>query len=329
MLYIVDRAEYGRALKEEIEAKGVPAWYVELWGHYIVATPPGAKIGDFKTPVRAVVELKTDYQLVSREWKKEPTPVRIGDREVREGKIFVIAGPCSVETEDQIISAALAVKKAGADALRGGAFKPRTSPYTFQGLGEEGLKLLLKAKEATGLPITTELMDPEDLPLVVKYADAIQVGARNMQNFTLLKKLGRSGRPVLLKRGFGNTVEEWLLAGEYIALYGNGDIIFVERGIRTFDKTLRFTLDVGAIAYIKQHTHLPVIGDPSHPAGDRRYVIPLALAVLAAGADGLIVEVHPDPDRAWSDAKQQLTFQQFEELMERAKSLARALGKSL
>ena len=328
MLYIVDGPERGKALKEELESRGAPAWYIELWGHYIVATPPGTR-AEVKTPVKAVVELKTEYQLVSREWKRDPTPVFIGDREVREGKVFIIAGPCSVEGEEQIISTALAVKEAGAHALRGGAFKPRTSPYTFQGLGEAGLKLLAKAREATGLPVVTELMDPEDLPLVAKYADAIQVGARNMQNFTLLKKLGRAGKPVLLKRGFGNTVEEWLLAGEYVALHGNGGVVFVERGIRTFDRTLRFTLDVGAIAYVKQHTHLPVIGDPSHPAGDRRYVIPLALAILAAGADGLIVEVHPDPDRAWSDAKQQLTFDQFRELMAKARELARALGKEL
>ncbi|MEM0463592.1 3-deoxy-7-phosphoheptulonate synthase [Pyrobaculum sp.] len=327
MLYIVESYQSGKALKEEIESRGIPAWYVELWGNYIVATPPGTKIDGLRTPVKAVVELKTDYQLVSRQWKRDPTPVVIGDREIREGKIFIIAGPCSVETEEQILTTARAVKEAGADALRGGAFKPRTSPYTFQGLGERGLILLSKAREATGLPITTELMDPEDLPLVAKYADAIQVGARNMQNFTLLKKLGRAGKPILLKRGFGNTIDEWLLAAEYVALHGNGNIVLVERGIRTYDKTLRFTLDVGAIAYAKQHTHLPVIGDPSHPAGDRRYVIPLALAILAAGADGLIVEVHPDPDKAWSDAKQQLTFQQFEELVAKAKALAKALGK--
>ncbi|AFA40807.1 3-deoxy-D-arabino-heptulosonate 7-phosphate (DAHP) synthase [Pyrobaculum oguniense TE7] len=327
MLYIVESYQSGKALKEEIESRGIPAWYVELWGNYIVATPPGTKIDGLRTPVKAVVELKTDYQLVSRQWKRDPTPVVIGDREIREGKIFIIAGPCSVETEEQILTTARAVKEAGADALRGGAFKPRTSPYTFQGLGERGLILLAKAREATGLPITTELMDPEDLPLVAKYADAIQVGARNMQNFTLLKKLGRAGKPILLKRGFGNTIDEWLLAAEYVALHGNGNIVLVERGIRTYDKTLRFTLDVGAIAYAKQHTHLPVIGDPSHPAGDRRYVIPLALAILAAGADGLIVEVHPDPDKAWSDAKQQLTFQQFEELVAKAKALAKALGK--
>jgi 3-deoxy-7-phosphoheptulonate synthase len=259
MLYVVDSREWGKALKEEIESRGVPAWYVELWGNYIVVTPPGSRLDGLKTPVKAVVELKTEYQLVSREFKKEPTPVRIGDREIREGKIFIIAGPCSVETEDQILKTARFVKEAGADALRGGAFKPRTSPYTFQGLGEAGLRLLEKAKEETGLPIVTELMDPEDMPLVVKYADAIQVGARNMQNFTLLKKLGRAGKPVLLKRGFGNTVEEWLLAGEYVALHGNGDVVFVERGIRTFDKTLRFTLDVGGHS-VCEATHPP----PSH-----------------------------------------------------------------
>ncbi|ABL88927.1 3-deoxy-D-arabinoheptulosonate-7-phosphate synthase [Pyrobaculum islandicum DSM 4184] len=328
MLYIVEGPQQGKSLKEEIEARGVPAWYVELWGNYIVVTPPNVRLQGLNTPVKAAIELKTDSQLVSREWKRDPTPVYIGGREVREGKIFIIAGPCSVETEDQIMKTARFVKEAGADALRGGAFKPRTSPYTFQGLGEEGLKLLAKAREETGLPAVTELMDPEDMPLVVRYADAIQVGARNMQNFTLLKKLGRAGKPVLLKRGFGNTIEEWLLAAEYVALHGNGGIILVERGIRTFDKTLRFTLDVGAIAYAKQHTHLPVIGDPSHPAGDRRYVIPLALAILAAGADGLIVEVHPDPDKAWSDAKQQLTFDQFRELVQKAREVARALGKS-
>ncbi|AET31649.1 3-deoxy-7-phosphoheptulonate synthase [Pyrobaculum ferrireducens] len=328
MLYIADTRERGRALREEIESRGIPAWYVELWGNYIVATPPGSKVEGLKTPVKAVVDLKTDYQLVSRQWKRDPTPVKIGDREIKEGKIFIIAGPCSVETEEQILSTAKVVKEAGGDALRGGAFKPRTSPYTFQGLGERGLVLLAKARDATGLPITTELMDPEDLPLVAKYADAIQVGARNMQNFTLLKKLGRAGKPVLLKRGFGNTIDEWLLAAEYVALHGNGDVVLVERGIRTFDRTLRFTLDVGAIAYAKQQTHLPVIGDPSHPAGDRRYVIPLALAILAAGADGLIVEVHPDPDKAWSDAKQQLTFDQFRELVAKARELARALGRS-
>ncbi len=321
MLYIVDGRDRGKQLREELENAGVPAWYVELWGHHIVATPPGVKT-EAKTPVRAVIELKTEYQLVSRQWKPNTTLVKIAESEVGRG-LYIIAGPCAVETEEQIMAAAQAVKKAGGDALRGGAFKPRTSPYTFQGLGERGLQLLRKVGDAVGLPVTTELMDPEDLPTVVKYADAIQIGARNMQNFTLLKKVGRANKPVLLKRGFANTVEEWLLAAEYVALHGNGDIVLIERGIRTFDKTLRFTLDVGAIVYAKQHTHLPVLGDPSHPAGDRRYVVPLALAIVAAGADGLIVETHPNPDKAWSDAKQQLTFQQLEELISKARELAK------
>ncbi|MBP1449257.1 MAG: 3-deoxy-7-phosphoheptulonate synthase, partial [Thermoproteus sp.] len=229
MLYIVKGREAGRSLKEYIESQGIPAWYIELWGQHIVATPPGSR--EVKAEgVEAVVDIKTEHQLVSRQWRRTPTPVKIGDREVVEGKVFVIAGPCAVEGEEQIMTAAKAVKEAGAHALRGGAFKPRTSPYTFQGLGEAGLRLLAKAREAVGLPVVTELMDPEDLSLVVKYADAIQVGARNMQNFTLLKKLGRAGKPVLLKRGFGNTVEEWLLSAEYVALHGNGDIVLVERG---------------------------------------------------------------------------------------------------
>lgn len=328
MLYAFKNRERARELKEYLDKEGIPSWYVELWGNYIVTTPPNVRV---QTPVKAdvEVELKGEYQLVSRAWKKEPTPVRIGDREVAEGKIFIIAGPCAVENRDQIMAAAKAVKDIGAHALRGGAFKPRTSPYTFQGLGEEGLKLLAEARESTGLPVVTEVMDSQDIPLVAKYADALQIGARNMQNFSLLKKLGKAGKPVLLKRGFGNTIDEWMAAAEYVALHGNGDVIFVERGIRTFDRTLRFTLDVGAIAYMKQATHLPVIGDPSHPAGDRKFVIPLALAILAAGADGLIVEVHPDPSKALSDAAQQLTFEQFRELVEKARALGRALGKTM
>ncbi len=328
MLYAFKDRERAKAFKEVLDGEGAPSWYIEAWGYYIVATPPGVK-ANRPSGADVEVELKGEYQLVSRAWKKDPTPVRIGDREIVEGKVFVIAGPCAVESEEQILAAAKAVKEMGAHALRGGAFKPRTSPYTFQGLGEEGLKLLAEAREATGLPVVTEVMDPQDIGLVAKHADALQIGARNMQNFSLLKKLGRAGKPVLLKRGFGNTVDEWLAAAEYVVLHGNDGVVLVERGIRTFDRTLRFTLDVGAIAYAKQATHLPVIGDPSHPAGDRRFVIPLALAILAAGADGLIVEVHPQPDKALSDAAQQLTFSQFGELMEKARALARALGKSL
>jgi len=327
MLILARNSEEAKAIKERVEAQGIAAWYLELWGEHIVVTPPGSRPSLDGAPVKAVIDVKVDYQLVSR-WR-DGTVVRIGDVEVGGRGIVVIAGPCAVESEEQIMAVAEHVKRLGAHALRGGAYKPRTSPYTFQGLGEEGLKLLAKARDATGLPVVTEVMDTADIPLVAKYADALQVGARNAQNFSLLKKLGQVGKTIVLKRGFGNTVEEWLLTAEYVALHGNGNVILVERGIRTFDKALRFTLDVGAIAYAKQATHLPVIGDPSHPAGDRRFVIPLALAILASGADGLIVEVHVDPDKALSDAKQQLTPEMFAELMSRARALAKAIGREL
>jgi phospho-2-dehydro-3-deoxyheptonate aldolase len=274
--------------------------------------------------------MRGEYQLVSRAWKRDPTPVRIGDREISEGKVFIIAGPCSVESRDQILSAAKAVKEMGAHALRGGAFKPRTSPYSFQGLGEGGPEAVGRGEGGHGAPRGDRGHGrPGHTRRGQSTRTRSKIGARNMQNFSTPEEARGAGRPVLLKRGFGNTVDEWLAAAEYVALHGNGDVALVERGIRTFDRTLRFTLDVGAIAYAKQATHLPVIGDPSHPAGDRRFVIPLALAILAAGADGLIVEVHPDPDKALSDAAQQLTFGQFGELMEKARALARALGKTL
>ena len=328
MLLVVSPG-YASEVKSRVEAMGIEAWHVRVWGMDIVVTPPGDGPKGDLPGVAAAYDVRSQYQLVSREFRRGDTSVRIGDVEVGGGNIAVVAGPCSVESEEQILETARRVRAAGAHALRGGAFKPRTSPYGFQGLGEEGLRLLARAREETGLPIVTEVMDTADVPLVVKYADAVQVGARNAQNFPLLKRLGSAGRPVVLKRGFGNTVEEWLLAAEYVVLHGNGDVILVERGIRTFDRTLRFTLDVGAIAYAKAATHLPVMGDPSHPAGDRRYVVPLALASLAAGADGLLVEVHPDPDRALSDAKQQLTFEQFVELMGQVSELARALRRKL
>lgn len=227
----------------------------------------------------------------------------------------VIAGPCSVESWDQILAAAEAVKEAGAHILRGGAFKPRTSPYSFQGLGEEGLRLLRKAGNVVGLPVVTEVLDPRHVDLVAKYADMLQIGARNMQNFPLLREVGRRRIPVLLKRGFGNTIEELLAAAEYILAEGNDQVVLVERGIRTFESLTRFTLDVAAVPVVKELSHLPIIIDPSHPAGRRSLVPALAKAGLATGADGLIVEVHPDPDRALSDARQQLTPEMFSRLM--------------
>mgnify|MGYP001773314521 CR=1 FL=1 len=235
--------------------------------------------------------------------------VRIGEKPI------VIAGPCSVESEEQIIQIAKFVKEHGASMLRGGAFKPRTSPYSFQGLGEKGLMYLRKASEITGLPIVTEVLDPRDVKLVEKYADMLQIGARNMQNFPLLKEVGRSSKPILLKRGFGATIEELLSAAEYIMKEGNANVVLCERGIRTFETSTRFTLDIAAIPVLKELTHLPVIVDPSHAAGKRSLVPPLAKAALAAGADGIIVEVHQDPDHALSDGLQSLTLDGFKDMM--------------
>ncbi len=240
--------------------------------------------------------------------------VEVGDVRIGE-KFVVIAGPCSVESEEQIMVAAEAVKRAGADLLRGGAFKPRTSPRSFQGLGEEGLKLLRKAGDAFGLPIVTEVLDPRHVSLVSKYADMLQIGARNMQNFPLLREVGKSGMPVLLKRGFASTVEEWLSAAEYILMEGDEEIVLCERGIRTFSSSTRFTLDISVVPVLRELTTLPVIVDPSHAAGRREIVPPLAKAAKAVGADGIMVEVHPDPDRALSDGRQSLTLEQFERLM--------------
>jgi 3-deoxy-7-phosphoheptulonate synthase len=251
-------------------------------------------------------------------------PVVLGGREV-----VVMAGPCAVESEEQVFATARAVAAAGASILRGGAFKPRTSPYSFQGLGQEGLELLAAAGRAHGLSVVTEVVAPEDVALVARHADVLQVGARNMQNFRLLEALGEAGRPVLLKRGLVATLEELLLAAEYVLAAGNPDVILCERGIRTFARETRNTLDLASIPLLKERSHLPVIVDPSHGTGLRALVPPLARAALAAGADGLIVEVHPDPDRALSDGPQSLTFAAFARLMEELRPLADALGRAL
>ncbi|MEB3859993.1 MAG: 3-deoxy-7-phosphoheptulonate synthase [Desulfurococcales archaeon] len=246
---------------------------------------------------------------------RERTVVEVGGVRVGSGRPVVIAGPCSVESEKQIMEVAVAVRESGAHMLRGGAFKPRTSPYSFHGLGVEGLKLLRKAGDATGLPVVTEVMDPRQVEVVARYADAVQIGARNMQNFPLLREVGKAGIPVFLKRGFGNTIEEWLYAAEYIMAEGNESVVLVERGIRSFETSTRFTLDIAAVPVVKEISHLPVIVDPSHPAGKRSLVPPLAKAALAAGADGIMVEVHPDPERALSDSAQQLSLEEFRRLM--------------
>jgi len=279
--------------------------------------------------VAEVVPIRKPFKLVSREFKKEDTIVNIGSG-VHIGAsapICVIAGPCSVESKDQIIETAEAVKKAGAKALRGGAFKPRTSPYSFQGLGEEGLKYLAEAKKITGLPIVTEVMDTRDVDLVKKYADVLQIGARNMQNFTLLKEVGKAKKPVLLKRGSGSSIEDLLMAAEYVISEGNRDIILCERGIKTAETYTRNTLDLNAVPVIKKLTHLPVIVDPSHGVGIWDLVPAMAKASIAAGADGLIIEVHLKPEEALSDGAQSLKPDNFELLMNDLKKIAEAVGR--
>src|SRR5579875_3844628 len=256
--------------------------------------------------VEQVLPILKPYKLVSRELSPDPTVIEVRGRRIGDGYFGFIAGPCTVETREQTLETAQAVAAQGVTMLRGGAFKPRTSPYAFQGLGEEALEILAEARELTGLPLVTELMDPRHVESVVGTADVIQIGARNMSNFSLLSEVGRAPKPVLLKRGLSSTVEDLLMAAEYIVKEGNSEVILCERGIKTFETATRFTLDIGAIPVLKQETHLPVIVDPSHPAGRRDLVLPLARAAVAAGADGIIVEVHPRPEEALCDAAQQI-----------------------
>ncbi len=256
------------------------------------------------------------FKLVSREVKKQKSPVPIDNVIIGDGGFVVMAGPCSVEGYDQLIKTADAVAAAGAQILRGGAYKPRTSPYDFQGLAEEGLKLLAEASRRTGLKVITEVLDTEDVELVAEYADILQVGARNMQNFALLKKLGEISRPVMLKRGLSATIKEFLLSAEYIVTHGNPNVILCERGIRTFETATRNTLDLAAVPLLNELTHLPVIVDPSHATGKRSLVHPLAKAAVAVGADGLMIEVHPTPETAWSDGPQSLRLEEFAKMMD-------------
>ncbi len=279
--------------------------------------------------VRDAIRVSQPFKLVSREVKEEDTVLDVGGARLGGGRLAVMAGPCSVESKDQILEAALAVKKAGATFLRGGAYKPRTSPYDFQGLAEEGLKLLALAREQTGLKVVTEAMDSETLPMVAEYADVVQIGARNMQNFSLLKRLGTVGKPVLLKRGPSATVREWLMAAEYVVSTGNPRVALCERGIRTFETLTRNTLDLNAVPVLKALTHLPVVVDPSHGIGLRAHVPAMARAAVAAGADGLIVEVHPCPEKALSDGQQSLTPAEFAGLMDQVRVIASAVGRPL
>ncbi|MFQ5866504.1 MAG: 3-deoxy-7-phosphoheptulonate synthase [bacterium] len=279
--------------------------------------------------VESITPISKPYKLVSREFKREDTIVKIGNVSIGGKDIVVMAGPCSVEKEDLLLSIASNVKRAGAKVLRGGAFKPRTSPYSFQGLGEKGLKYLAKAKRATGLLVVTEAMNIEQIELVSRYADIIQIGARNVQNFDLLKEAGKSKKPILLKRGIATTIEEWLMSAEYIVSRGNPNVILCERGIRTFESATRFTLDLNAIPAIKAWSHLPIIVDPSHGTGVRNFVGSMSKAVIACGADGLIIEVHSDPEHALSDGVQSLLPENFASLMQELKKVARAVGRNL
>lgn len=317
-------------LLEKLREKGASYVIVEIYGEIVVVSWPSSIVSDVRElPARRVVKVSKPYPLASREWKSEDTIVEVSGVRIGDKRIIVAAGPCAVESEEQMIEVARGVKKLGGSMLRAGAFKPRTSPYTFQGLGEEGLRILRRVSDETGLPVVSELVDVRHLPIVSKYVDMIQVGARNSQNFPLLVEAGRARKPVLLKRGFGNTIEEWLLSAEYILLQGNPHVVLCERGVRTFEKETRFTMDISSIPVVKKLSHLPVCADPSHPAGRRELVAPLALAAIAAGADMLLVEVHPDPERALSDSAQQLSLMDFAILMDRLKRVAEAVGREL
>lgn len=279
--------------------------------------------------VVSVQRIMKPYKLASREFKPASTIATVAGIPIGGPQLVVMAGPCAVESEEQVFQTAEAVLKAGARILRGGAFKPRTSPFSFQGLQEEGLKILARVRDALGIPIITEVMDTHEVELVARHADILQVGARNMQNFSLLREVGKCGRPVVLKRGFSCTVNEWLTAADYILAEGNENVILCERGIRTFEDSTRFSLDVSSLPVVRKFSHLPIIVDPSHPAGHFEYVPALAKAGVAAGADGLLVEVHPNPAQALVDGLQSLTFANFEKLMAELSPLAQALGRSI
>jgi 3-deoxy-7-phosphoheptulonate synthase len=279
--------------------------------------------------VREVVVVSEPYKLAGRTFKTEDTVVDIAGVKVGASEVIAMAGPCSVESAEQVASVAKSVASSGARILRGGAFKPRTSPYSFQGFGEEALKWMRAAADANGMAVVSEVMDPRQIEMMMRYVDCLQVGARNMQNFDLLKELGRVRKPVLLKRGLSATIEEWLLSAEYVLAGGNGQVILCERGIRTFESYTRNTLDISAIPVVKKHSHLPIVVDPSHGTGRREKVIPMARAAVAAGADGLIIEVHNNPEKALSDGPQSLYPDQFDRLMGELRIIAPVLGRTL
>lgn len=329
ILYVLRKNADYSTLKEKLEASSATYKFIDLYGKKLVLGWPDSYLVSLKDhSIELVVKPRFSYALSGKDWKQEPTIVNVSGVEIGGERIVVAAGPCSVEDEDQVDFVAKAVKSAGAKLLRGGTYKPRTSPYSFQGLGSEGVKILKKVGDSVGLPIVTEILDVRSLD-VFKDVDMIQVGARNSQNFPLLRELGKFGKPVLLKRGMGITVDEWMASADYILYEGNGNVVLCERGVRTFEKVTRFTLDIGGMAAVKLLSHLPVCADPSHSAGKRELVHSLALAAVAAGADMLLIEVHPNPEKALSDSEQQLTPNSFALLMERIKALANVLGRKV
>ena len=326
-------------------SRGVQRTIIGVLGAVGPAGTPGSMVGinpalgealESLPCVESVIRVSKPYKLASREFHPEDTLVNVpvpcvsrGAVSIGSDLVIMMAGPCTVESEKQLMTTAQAVREAGAVILRGGAFKPSTSPYGFRGLGEEGLRLLAKARSEFGLAVITEVMTPTDVPMVCEYADILQIGTRNMQNYMLLDEVGRASKPVVLKRGMSATIEEWLLAAEYILSQGNRNVILCERGIRTFEKVTRNTMDISAIPLIKQLSHLPVISDPSQGTGRRDLVTPLSLASIAAGTDGLLIEVHPNPDEALKDGAQSLTIQQFQELMPQVLAVTQAIGRHI
>lgn len=283
------------------------------------------KAAEYLPGVEKTVPILKPYKLAGREVTEGNTVVRVGDIEIGNGTFVIMAGPCSIESEEQLMESAYVIRKGGAHILRGGAFKPRTSPYSFQGMQEEGLKLLKKAGESAGIPVVTEVLNTADVDLVEAYSDILQIGARNVQNFALLKEVGRARKPVVLKRGMMTTIEELLMSAEYILSAGNPNVILCERGIRTFETMTRNTLDISAVPVLKELTHLPVIVDPSHAAGNWKYVLPLSRAAVAVGADGIMIEVHPEPEKAFSDGAQSLKPEKFYRLVDEIKSMERIM----
>jgi 3-deoxy-7-phosphoheptulonate synthase len=325
----IEKKLEGWGLTTNIVIKGTERTIIGVKGDTSRISPEQEDAVRVMEGVEEVMRILKPFKLASREFKKANTVISIRGKRIGGRRICVIAGPCSVEGREGLLEVAEKVKHSGASFIRGGAFKPRTSPYSFQGLGEEGLRYLREAREKTGLPVVTELMDPRDMEVIQKYADVIQVGARNMQNFRLLLEVGLGKKPVLLKRGLSATVKEWLMAAEYIMSNGNHNVILCERGIRTFETETRNTLDLSSVPVLKQLTHLPVVVDPSHGVGKWDLVAPMAKAAVAAGADGLMIEVHQNPKEALSDGEQSLSPDGFKKLMAELRPLAKAVGREI